>query len=318
MSVRYTKPFLRVEDQLVLLDLRGMSIDDEVVAARALDTIGYYNLSGYWYPMRRMANQPHPRERLDDFEDGVSFSDVMALYQFDKMLRLLVLEKIEQVEQAVKVAVAQVLGIESATAHTKRGFFRHDFVTCPPGRDKSRHDRWLAKHSETLNDRRSQWNFIEHYLTNYSPPPPIWIAIETWDFGETSRLVSGLNRPYSDNIAERFGVRKSSVFESWLAAIGSVRNICAHHERLWNRDITRQPNQHSDSFFSGAAKTDKTWHRFYGIALILAYLDSTIVGDTTWGARLANHVEQLPVAPGVHLGAMGMPSTWSEHTAWRA
>jgi abortive infection bacteriophage resistance protein len=316
VTIRYSKPFLSVEDQLVLLDSRGMRIDDEVIAAHALDTIGYYNLSGYWYPMRRMAGQPHPRERLDDFEEGVGFDDVLALYQFDKQLRLLVLEKIEQIEQSIKVAVAQILGTVSTTAHAKSGFFRDDFITRRPGQSESRHEKWLTQHIKTLEERRSQWNFIDHYLDHYDPPPPIWIAIETWDFGETSRLVRGLKRPYSDNIAERFGVSKSSVFESWLAAIGSVRNICAHHERLWNRDMTRQPKQLNDPFFSSAALTNKTWHRFYGIALVMAYMDAVIDGTKLWGLRFSEHVASLPEVPGVTHRAMGAPTTWSEHPAW--
>jgi len=70
-----------------------MTVDDHSEANSALHSIGYYNLSGYWYPMRKMAPAGHPRERLDDFEDGLHFSDVLDLYHFDSVLRLLMLKR---------------------------------------------------------------------------------------------------------------------------------------------------------------------------------------------------------------------------------
>lgn len=107
------------------------------------------------------------------------------------------------------------------------------------------------------------------------------------------------------------------MFESWLAAIGSVRNICAHHERLWNRDLTKQPKQLSDPFFDQASKAPNTWHRFYGVALVMAYLDRTVDPNSgTWCSRLREHLASLPTAPGIALEAMGASARWSEHPAW--
>jgi abortive infection bacteriophage resistance protein len=317
MTTKYSKPFLSIPDQITLLESRGMTVDDHSAAAAALHSIGYYNLSGYWYPMRKMAPADHPRERLDDFETGLHFSDVLDLYHFDTVLRLLMLEKIEQFEQAAKVVTAHSLAKVSSVAHTKQNFFRSNFTTVSPGHTESRHETWLNKHNKNLTERTKQWKFAIHFFNNYDPPLPIWIAIETWDFGEMSRLVQGLDRQYLDPICLHFGVQQSAIFSSWLMAIGSVRNICAHHERLWNRDLLYQPKRSNDAFFARASQSGDTWHRVYGVALVLAYLDQTINSQSTWGSRLADHLRALPSIPGVSASAMGLANNWDSHPAWQ-
>jgi len=46
----YTKPYLTVEQQISLLQERGMLIEDPVAAREALSQVSYYRLSAYWYP----------------------------------------------------------------------------------------------------------------------------------------------------------------------------------------------------------------------------------------------------------------------------
>ena len=317
MTTKYTKPFLAIPDQITLLESRGMTVDDHSEANSALHSIGYYNLSGYWYPMRKMAPAGHPRERLDDFEDGLHFSDVLDLYHFDSVLRLLMLEKIEQFEQAAKVVTAHSLARISPIAHTQRKFFSSKFTTASPGYTDSRYETWQTKHNKNITERTKQWKFAIHFFNNYDPPLPIWIAIETWDFGEMTRFVQGLDRLYLDPICLHFGVQQSAIFSSWLMAIGSVRNICAHHERLWNRDLLYQPKRSADQFFARASQNGDTWHRMYGVALVLAYLDQTINSRSTWGSRLADHLRTLPDLPGVSMSAMGIANNWDRHQAWQ-
>jgi abortive infection bacteriophage resistance protein len=317
MTMKYAKPFLAIPDQIALLESRGMAVDDYDEAAEALHSIGYYNLSGYWYPMRQQAPAGHHRERLDDFEKGLRFSDVLDLYHFDTVLRLLMLEKIEQFEQAAKVVAAHVLAKVSPIAHTEKVFFHRRFTKVNPGQTESQYDTWLKRHNKNLTERTKQWKFAIHFFEYYEPPLPIWIAIETWDFGEISRFVQGLDRKYLEPICAHFGVRQSSVFASWLMAVGSVRNICAHHERLWNRDLLYQPKRSNDAFFDSASQSRDLWHRVYGVALVLAFLDHTINSQSNWGSRLAEHLRALPNIPGVSAGAMGLADHWDTHLAWQ-
>jgi abortive infection bacteriophage resistance protein len=75
--MRYNKPFLGIDQQIVLLQERGMGITDPARAADYLKRIGYYRLSAYWYPFRRSSLRPDAAGKPqmvveDDFRPALS------------------------------------------------------------------------------------------------------------------------------------------------------------------------------------------------------------------------------------------------------
>lgn len=87
------KPWCSFADQLQQLQNRGLQVDNPVAARDYLERLGYYRLSGYWYPLRAIdpvASMVQGKAvRLDSFAPGCRFEDVVRLYVFDKKLRLL-------------------------------------------------------------------------------------------------------------------------------------------------------------------------------------------------------------------------------------
>ncbi|MFZ2175214.1 MAG: Abi family protein [Rhodococcus sp. (in: high G+C Gram-positive bacteria)] len=76
----YGKPFKTIPQQRQLLESRGMAIADPLDAERWLDTVGYYRLSGYWYPFRvRSRSNTGPPVIEDRFQPGTSFQQVLDL-----------------------------------------------------------------------------------------------------------------------------------------------------------------------------------------------------------------------------------------------
>ncbi len=94
--MKYTKPALTLEEQADLLLNRGMAGDRNIMIAR-LRTVGYYRLSGYWFPFRKTD---------ESFKEGTSFETVWNRYAFDRRLRLLVMDAIERIEVAVRSELA--------------------------------------------------------------------------------------------------------------------------------------------------------------------------------------------------------------------
>ena len=82
------KPWLSFSDQLQRLRDRGLVVENKAAALDYLERIGYYRLSGYWYPLRQMdkaaSNTLGKPVRADTFEPGSRFEDVVRLYVFDK------------------------------------------------------------------------------------------------------------------------------------------------------------------------------------------------------------------------------------------
>ncbi|WP_241961111.1 Abi family protein [Salinibacterium hongtaonis] len=80
---------------------------------------------------------------------------------------------------------------------------------------------------------------LEHYLLTYGTPelPPSWLMVEALTIGQLNSAINNL-RQRSDRtaVATRLGLNEP-VLASWLRTYVRVRNICAHHGRLWNVGI---------------------------------------------------------------------------------
>ena len=228
----YTKPFRTPEDLIVQLRGRGLTINDEPASIAALRTIGYYALSGYWYPMRETTSNGSPA-KTDDFIPGATFEHALRLFEFDKALRALAIEALEWVERVLKVEIALTLGPLDTFAHVNSTFMQPWFLQKSDRSPESRHDRWIVSHKRKYSQRPDVHMIA--FIGKYSDPLPIWVAIEAMDFGDASTLLSGLKGSYSNAIAKRFNVTGGPDLVSMVRAMTQVRNTCAHHDRLWNR-----------------------------------------------------------------------------------
>ncbi len=216
---KYNKPALSFDKQIELLTNRGLVVSDRVKAEKFLSQINYYRFSAYYLPFEIKRHK---------FHSGVTFERIQILYEFDRQLRFLIDEALEIVEISMRTAVSYYLA-------NKYGAFAHEedkiFF------DKSKYSEWLVKIREETN--RSKETFVEHYKNKYEgfPQIPIWMAVEVMSFGALSQLYHNLLR--TDQIAIAKSIRyHSSVLSSWLHTFTYTRNICAHHSRIWNRELS--------------------------------------------------------------------------------
>jgi abortive infection bacteriophage resistance protein len=220
----YAKPALSFEAQLQLLQSRGLMIQDESKALHILRQISYYRLSAYWYPFLQ-------DKKNHIFKPGASFDAAFQLYCFDRELRHLVQGEVEKVEIAVRTQVIYVL------SHRYGPFwFRQSDLFSNPAQHAGTLEKIKHEHS------RSDESFIKKFNENYSDAlPPSWMLLEIISFGTLSQLYKNL-KPGREKrrIANFFGL-SDSVFETWLHSIVYLRNVCAHHTRLWNRVMRIQP-----------------------------------------------------------------------------
>ena len=137
-----------------------MLVEDDVAAENYLDRIGYYRLSGYWYPFRQI-DSTDPKKRLDQFEDGTHFTDALNLYVFDKKLRLLAMDALERIEVAIRVDIAHLLGERDAFAYQDKSFLDGKFTKTKKGKSTSAYDDWLKKNTRLINYSREP--FIKNF-----------------------------------------------------------------------------------------------------------------------------------------------------------
>ena len=322
MTIAFAKPYLPVADQLSLLKARGMTISDETKATAYLEKIGYYRLSGYWYPWREstLATSASPPRRIvyDQFRPGVEFRHVINLYVFDKKLRLLMLDGIERIEVALRTEIGLLLGRISPTAHRDAACLSRRFaIVTKRNSTTTEHAEWLQRLDRAFQSSRE--DFVKHYKTTYSSPLPLWAAIELWDFGMLSHFLSGMRDSDLDTLAAKYGLPRRVLLTSWVRSINFVRNLCAHHCRLWNRAMIDQPRPSPLGMIPQLDHlTGDTYaqERLYGVAAVIRYFLRTINPGTTWGVRLRELMDSFPSVSGISIRHMGFPSNWQQHPLW--
>lgn len=298
--MQFTKPPLSFETQVQLLIDRGMVIPDRERARYYLEHVNYYRLRGYWLPYEQATDKGNHA-----FIPGTSFDDALSLYIFDRHLRLLLLDAIERVEVSLRTRWAHVLAIKYG-AHA----YLHTDIFFKP----ERYQRCLDGLREEIN--RSHEIFIKHYKDTYTTPelPPIWAACEVMSLGQLSKWYDNLkHRADRREIAAIYGL-DDSVLRSFMHHITHIRNLCAHHSRVWNRRFTvtmQLPNhpRHIAGWFN-----HKEERRLYNTLVMLGYLLTIISPDSKW----VTHIKQLMTA---HLQAkpeaMGFPEGWIDLPLWR-
>jgi abortive infection bacteriophage resistance protein len=310
--VPYTKSYLSVSDQLSLLKSRGLQVVDDHHALSCLRRNGYYRLTGYLYPFREFVSGVDTNR----FLASSYFEDAIQLYNFDKRFKLLLLDALECIEIACRVEIALTLGQLDKFAQDNRQLFHTRFTT-PTG--SSDYDKWIKDHNDHIN--RSKDKFMAHHRAKYGrrAKVPIWIAIELWDFGLLSRCFAGLKVYDQTNIAARFGIPSPVLMVSWLRSLNYVRNIIAHHGRLWNIRLVVSPAlpaKGQSTEFDDLLPLPNVAKDVYSICCILSYLTHIINPGSPWIDDFKRLVHEFPIMPYASIQNMGFPQDWETHGFW--
>jgi len=220
--MEYTKPFRSFADQVQIWLNRGLVIENIDEAERVFSRLNYYRLSAYALPFQL---------QKDLFNPGTRWHEIINLYEFDRNLRLLLLGNLEILEVAFRTAICHYLAKSYGLfGYMDKANFHTDF----------RHDIWIDKFKH--EKERSTETFIKHFNSKYEHTSnlPIWMAAEIMSFGTVSKLYKGLSFKDKKSISRLYDV-PAAVFENWLHFFTYIRNLCAHHARVWNRELAIRP-----------------------------------------------------------------------------
>lgn len=293
-----------------------MAISEPSKAEKHLHRIGYYRLTAYWFPFFTF---DHAGNRTDEFAEGTTFDTVAELYVFDKRLRLLSLDALERIEVALRTDVALILGEKGAFSYRNPESFDGKFSKVPDKKSKKiKHIEWLSRFEAVAS--RSKEEFVKHHWAKYKMSPlPIWKAVELFDFGMLSVLFSGLRFEDRNAVAERYGLPNGEILASWLRTLNFVRNVSAHHSRLWNKNLSDYPQMPKAGEIPVLDHLIEDKHsigRYYAAACIMQKLLRTVNPSTTWAHRLSEHLTTFPESEIISLRAAGFQDGWAEQVLW--
>lgn len=294
----YDKQWSSVDNQLALLAQRGLVIDNKEHAKQFLSHIGYYRFSGYCLAFE---------DSRHNFIAGTTFKAIKDSYLFDVKLRDAITDALEIIEVDVRSNVAYIFTSNtSAFGHLETDKFKPNF----------RHADWL----KTLRDEaaRSKERFVKHYENKYNgfPDLPFWMATEIASFGSVSKMYAGLKPRFQKPIASRYNSQPQD-FESALHHLTYIRNICAHHGRLWDREWAIQPRlprskQWQRPLVPNSSRLYVTMLMIYRIIKCCKGID---MFGNDWRKRVTELINDAPKLDGA-MDLMGLPENWNRHPYW--
>lgn len=324
--VEYKKPGASIESQISILERYGLTITNRDKCARVLQTIGYYRFTGFLYPFReseKFFDVVKNREQirvLERYRPGTTDKDGQSLIEFDRQLRLIVLAGVEKIELALRTQIGYVTGKNSTFAQLEPAIFVESFTAKDENGYVSKHDEWLRRIDERQNN--SDEAFVTHFRNKYDNLMPIWALVEIMELGQISRMYKGLNNSLATQISDYFGSPNKKTFASWIASINYVRNVSAHHARLFNRKLVEAPSRPKigkvpllDHLRS--EESSKQIFGVYNAIAIMAFIIKLIDPDSAWHREMARLFRLFPVTTGINVTSLGAPENWEELDLWK-
>lgn len=298
--MQYNKVPITIPEQIALLKQRGLEFKDESKAAHYLSNISYYRLRAYTYPFQENNTADHP------FVKNITFDDIIDLYVFDRQLRLLIFDAVEKIEIALRTKIIYSYCI-------KHGSHWHENMNLY--RDSNRFIRDINKLYEEVD--RSNETFIKHYKATYTNPanPASWMSLEVASMGLLSKIFENLkNGDEKKAITAAFGLPNAKILESWMHSLAHLRNICAHHGRIWNRRLTTVPILPRNTTNAFLKNTNIHINKIYPILSCATYILHIISPGSSFNNRLKGMVNGCKM---IDLKEMGFPGNWEMEPIWQ-
>ena len=306
MAGKYNKTPLSIQDQAQLLLNRGLVCTDTKRLEQYLTSIGYYRLSAYWLPFEQHSSNG---SRNHQFVPNTNFDEILELYIFDRKLRLLIMEAIERIEVALRSQWSGTLALLNNDSHA---YMNPLLFKCP-----RQHIRNLAKIDREFE--KSNETFILHYKSSYNSPPfpPIWSVVETMTLGTLSHwFANTADVATKKNIMTAFNMPTIDILEKVFHTLTPIRNVCAHHSRLWNRRFAMslpQIKRFKDSLVPENSPNHQANH-LYNYLVVIAILMQAVSPNSSWKSRLIDFLNT--VTPNRHK-TMGFPADWQNRGIWK-
>lgn len=296
--MKYSKKAISIVEQIDRLRQRGLIIKDTQFAKSILSNISYYRLRAYTYPFQDNTKAEHP------FTTKISLEQIIRLYNFDEQLRLILFFATETIE----------ISLRTQTIHTfSMKYGGHWQLNPKLYKDHSRFEENIESLKKEIN--RSREVFIKHYKDKYNKPtlPPSWMSLEVASMGLLSKTFRNLKMGDEKKaILSYYGLPKIDILENWMHSFSTLRNICAHHGRVWNRRL--QPISIPKKPTHPYAQNIPYENKVYAYIVSIIYLLDIINPQNNFRENLISIIKEYKDEQ--ILKDMGFATNWRREPIW--
>ncbi len=313
----YNFPPTDVTEQIQLLRDKGLIIDDEEAAKSWLSHISYFRFKQYSYSYK-------------DYKTGdgnyiadTKFEMIRDLYVFDRRLKMLLFEALENIEISVKTQLSNIMSkAHGSHWYTEANHFlseedrRRNTRNAKAGDEIPKafdHDKFI-KSIEVEMEYPTEI-FLQHYKMNYEPVhPPSWMMMEIVTFGTFSLMFENLKGSDEKTaVCEGFDLTKK-ILVSWLHTFSFIRNKCAHHARLVYSKINfapAMPQKRSRQFLAEADYVDHD--TLYAVLCCVQYMLNVCNSGSKFKTNLLSLIADFP---SIDYDNLGFTANWNSEDLW--
>lgn len=303
------KPFKTHDELIQLLKERGIdfsSAESKSFAKKKLQRIGYYNLiNGY-------SSLFWADDNCDTYKAGTTIDEIYCLYILDQKLREIFLRNILPIETNIKSLIAYYFPQE----HPETNYLTYkNFDTAK--RDANKNITSLIAEIQRQIASRASDPSISHYLKKYGYIP-LWVLNNILTLGTVSKFYSLMQQSERQSISRTFHLPDHEL-ESILIYISSVRNFCAHGNRLFCYRSKRplcDTNLHQKM---GIQRSDKNEYLYGKRSLFAAMIALKLTMSKDEFRRLVKDIDialknlysrMSVLTENIVLDSMGFPDDW--------
>ena len=286
MKLKEPKSF---EEQLNILESRGVEVKDRDACISFLKTVNYYRFTAYLLTFRNKDGETYKR---------VSFETPFMIYMFDQALRTLLFSYIEDIEVYLRTQIAYYHGhkygpdgYEKASNYNKR----HNHET-------------FWKRVEDCIKGHEDSPAVVHHKEKYDGHFPVWVIVELFSIGQLSYFYRGLVYNDREKISRNLYGIKNRTLLSWFRCLTDLRNRCAHYSRLYYWVFPAIPS-FSEFGIDMELKEDNR-KLFYQILM----LSKMYPNSDVWNFQFLDQLEELinTYKHYINLNCIGFPENWKE------
>ncbi len=279
-----------------------MQFRNEADAHHFLQYISYYRLKGYWWDTQT--------DKVNHtFQAGTFFEDIMDRYTFDRHLRLILFDAIERIEIALRTQMVYHL----SHFHGPLWYQNASIFSIP------------VLHANNLSSLMREFDYsqeifiLDHKRRIPHDDPEAWKIMEIASMGTLSKFYKQLwhNLPAKSAIANAMGLNLHKELSSWLEAITYVRNIVAHHSRLYSRDMVKTPIlaiRNPQSAWLDQPLQESQRKKVFLITSCMVYLCNKVTPGHQIKVKIKDLIRNTPTIP---ITKLGFSNNWEQQALWK-
>ena len=222
-----TKVFKTIDEQINILQERGLTIDDIDFAKEELIRENYFFINGYRHLFLESGSDKY-------YKEGTNFREIIALFNFDRQIRNIFFKNLLVVENNMKSIFSYQLSKEYG--YREKDYLKNTNFNRSPDKQRQINDL-LRKMKRQIRINGGQHQATNHYIKNYGYIP-LWVVVKVLSFGIVSELYTVMKERDQEAIAHVYGVSSENLIR-YLPILANYRNLCAHEDIVYNHKTNK-------------------------------------------------------------------------------